>query len=162
MIAFHHFVDTSAGTDACWPWTGSRNRYGYGRAKVQGVEMNASRAAYIAAHGPIADALLVRHDCDNPPCCNPRHLRAGSQLDNMADRRERGGYPRGFTPRDMGADWPEAFTYAVVFGWDDPDPESDAMAEMAARWDWDEPMVEFLRDAHRRFQALADKTEADR
>jgi hypothetical protein len=67
-----------------------------------------------------------------------------------------------FTPRDMGADWPEAFTYAVVFGWDDPDPESDAMAEMAARWDWDEPMVEFLRDAHRRFQALADKTEADR
>jgi hypothetical protein len=61
-----------------------------------------------------------------------------------------------FTPRDMGADWPEAFTYAVVYGWD------ESMDEMAARWDWDEPMVEFLRDAHRRFEALADKTEAAR
>lgn len=61
-----------------------------------------------------------------------------------------------FTPRDMGADWPEAFTYAVVLGWD------DAMAEMAARWDWDEAMVEFLRDAHRRFQHLPDRTDGTR
>lgn len=63
-----------------------------------------------------------------------------------------------FTPRDMGADWPEAFTYAVVLGWGDGEQdENDAWAEMATRWGWDEAMVEFLRDAHRRFQALADR-----
>jgi hypothetical protein len=63
-----------------------------------------------------------------------------------------------FTSRDMGADWPEAFTYAVVSGWDaSDDGEAGAMDEMAARWSWDEPLVEFLRDAHRRFQALADR-----
>lgn len=56
-----------------------------------------------------------------------------------------------FTPRDMGADWPEAFTYAVVLGWD------DAMEEQAARWGWDAATVAFLRDAHARFAALPDR-----
>ena len=61
-----------------------------------------------------------------------------------------------FTPRDMGADWPEAFTYAVVFGWD------DATEEMAVRWGWDSALLDFLRDAHRRFQALPDRTDGSR
>lgn len=61
-----------------------------------------------------------------------------------------------FTPRDMGADWPEAFTYAVVAGWD------EAMDDMAARWDWDPALVEFLRDAHRRFEQLPDRTDGAR
>lgn len=56
-----------------------------------------------------------------------------------------------FTVRDMGDDWPAAFTYAVVLGW------NEATAEMAARWDWDDEMVAFLQDAHARFTALADK-----
>ncbi|WP_407069879.1 HNH endonuclease family protein, partial [Loigolactobacillus coryniformis] len=25
------------------------------------------------------------HHCDNPPCCNPEHLFAGSNLDNIYD-----------------------------------------------------------------------------
>jgi hypothetical protein len=58
-----------------------------------------------------------------------------------------------FTPRDMGADWPEAFTYAVVAGWD------DALEHMAARWEWDPALVEFLQDAHRRFRQLPDRTD---
>jgi hypothetical protein len=59
-----------------------------------------------------------------------------------------------FDSRDMAADWPEAFVYAVVFGWDSDEPDEDAMAEVADRFGWDEPLIEFLRDAHRRFQAL--------
>ena len=58
-----------------------------------------------------------------------------------------------FTSRDMGADWPEAFTYAVVFGWD------DAMDEVAAEFGWDAPLVAFLVDAHERFKAVPDVTE---
>jgi hypothetical protein len=60
-----------------------------------------------------------------------------------------------FTSRDMAADWPEAFTYAVVLGWD------DAMDSMAAKFEWDDAMVEFLRDAHRRFAVLADALVTD-
>jgi hypothetical protein len=67
-----------------------------------------------------------------------------------------------FTSRDMGADWAEAFTFAVVLGWDDDDEEADAMAEMAVKFGWDDALIEFLRDAHRRFEALADRIESSR
>ena len=36
------------------------------------------------AYGP-ADGRYVLHSCDNRLCCNPRHLRYGSQLDNVRD-----------------------------------------------------------------------------
>jgi hypothetical protein len=64
-----------------------------------------------------------------------------------------------FTSRDMGDDWPEAFTYAVVCGWDGDSEGDSAMEAMAAKFGWDEPLIEFLRDAHRRFEALADRTK---
>lgn len=48
--------------------------------------VQAHRLAYELAVGPIAPGLVVRHfECDNPPCCNPAHLRQGTQLDNAAD-----------------------------------------------------------------------------
>lgn len=73
------------------------------------------------------------------------------------------------TPRDMGADWPEAFTYAIVLGWhDEPDDIVDedgpdaALRSIAARFDWDDELVAFLLDAHLRFKQLADRKEAPR
>lgn len=49
----------------------------------------AHRAVYERFVGPIPDGLIVRHRCDNPPCCNPAHLVVGTTADNQRDRRER-------------------------------------------------------------------------
>lgn len=62
-----------------------------------------------------------------------------------------------FTSRDMAADWPEAFTYAIVFGWGGEEPDEDCWAGLAEKYEWDDEMVAFLKDAHARFEKLADK-----
>lgn len=51
------------------------------------------RVIYELHNGSIKDDEVVRHTCDNPPCCNPKHLVAGSQQDNLIDmvRKGRGG-----------------------------------------------------------------------
>lgn len=83
-------VDQSGGPDVCWPWTAMRDKDGYGRVKVQGGTMRAHRLARSLTDGRVPHGLLVLHACDNPPCCNPAHLRAGTDLDNKADMVARG------------------------------------------------------------------------
>lgn len=88
-------VDTSAGPDLCWPWTGATNQSGYGTfVGGQGGRL-AHRFAFIQAHGPIPDGLCVLHRCDNPPCQNPGHLFLGTQADNMADMKNKGRWVSG-------------------------------------------------------------------
>ncbi len=61
-----------------------------------------------------------------------------------------------FTSKDMAATFGDAFTYAIVCGWDDEDgTDASAMREVAEEYGWDEPLIAFLRDAHARFCELA-------
>ena len=68
---------------------------GYGRAAVRKKTETAHRVAYRLANGEIPPGMVVRHMCDNPPCCNPHHLLIGTARDNAMDRVERDRVPRG-------------------------------------------------------------------
>ncbi len=95
---FHAQVDRSGGPDACWPWTGMLSK-GYGRFGTRhAVRFLAHRVAYEIANGPIVGHVfmdpekekIVMHTCDNPPCCNPKHLRLGTDADNIHDAMSKG------------------------------------------------------------------------
>jgi hypothetical protein len=87
-IAFWSRVSI-AGDDDCWEWRGAVNNSGYGSAYYHGIK-GAHRVAYALGVGEIPAGHHVCHHCDNPKCCNPRHLFSGSKLDNMADMRAKG------------------------------------------------------------------------
>lgn len=91
-VPFWDRVDSSAGPNACWPWTGAINKGGYGSYGADGNSARtASRVAYELTNGPIPigpgyHGFVVMHSCDNRPCCNPKHLSLGTQADNNVDR----------------------------------------------------------------------------
>lgn len=86
-------VDQSAGLDACWPFTGSKDDCGYGRLMYQRRVYKASRLALILAGGNEQTNMHACHHCDNPPCCNPKHLYWGTRSENMKDAWRRGRQP---------------------------------------------------------------------
>lgn len=83
-------VDKSGGPDACWPFTGSRNEDGYGTQQWEGKVHKASRLALLFTEGESEGRPFSCHKCDNPPCCNPKHLYWGTPSDNMKDAWARG------------------------------------------------------------------------
>lgn len=83
--AFWAKIARQPGADACWLWTGARHPRGYGYLNVAGRK-RASRVAYEYTKGPIPPGMEVRHTCDNPPCCRPKHLILGTHRQNMEDR----------------------------------------------------------------------------
>lgn len=98
----------------CWPWRGGANETGYGRFKLGGKLLLPHHVAWELAHGPLPakpgyHGTVVRHTCDNPKCCNWRHLRHGTQLENVEDmdlkgrRRPPGSYARKLTPEQVAA-----------------------------------------------------------
>lgn len=74
----------------CWTWTASLSRSGYGGFGFRGKVWKAHRVSYVLAYGEIPDGAHILHSCDNPPCVNPAHLRAGTRSDNMQDKVRRG------------------------------------------------------------------------
>ena len=83
-FAAKYDVDPVSG---CWNWKGSKVTGGYGMLGAGPGKGNvlAHRFAYAHFIAPIPEGGQVGHDCDNPPCVNPKHLFCGSHQKNMAD-----------------------------------------------------------------------------
>jgi len=72
----------------CWNWMAFTNSYGYGRFGwwPVGTVINAQRAAFMLTYGrAIKPGMFICHTCDNPACCNPKHLYEGTNVNNQAD-----------------------------------------------------------------------------
>lgn len=72
--------------NGCWEFIGCRNVKGYGSISVNGVARLAHRVCWELHFGSIPTGMLVLHECDNPACCNPRHLKLGNDQDNCDDK----------------------------------------------------------------------------
>lgn len=89
-----------AAPDDCWQWTGPRDADGYGRTRGTG----AHRVAYRLANDEIPAKTYILHTCDCPSCCNPDHLVAGTQSENMRQKFARGrhtDHARKLSERDV-------------------------------------------------------------
>ena len=78
------------GEDECWPWKAAVDKDGYGRITLEYRSEQAPRLAFFLDHGYWPN--VCRHSCDNPPCCNPKHLLDGTHADNSADKISRGRF----------------------------------------------------------------------
>lgn len=90
--------DRSGGDASCWIWQGAQSGP-YGRAawprRGAGFSERTHRIAFAIANGWLPkgrtkDALVIRHTCDTPLCCNPSHLLTGTHADNADDAISRG------------------------------------------------------------------------
>ncbi len=78
--------------DACWPWVAkARHKFGYGMVAGGGGSgpQYAHCVAWGLSNGVLPDGAHILHHCDNPPCCNPTHVYAGTNAQNRADMKAR-------------------------------------------------------------------------
>ena len=82
----------------CWEWLAAKHKFGYGMFGVKNKVIYTHRFSFELHFGKIPDGLEILHSCDNPPCCNPKHLFLGTQRHNVIDmgnkdRRSGGSMP---------------------------------------------------------------------
>lgn len=78
------------GENECWEWVASK-RGGYGQFGLNYTPVGAHRISYVLDRNKgIPVNRVVMHLCDNRSCVNPKHLKIGTQKDNMVDCSEKG------------------------------------------------------------------------
>lgn len=73
-------------TDSCWYWTGCLDKDGYGISSYNKKKTSAHRVSWLVYNGNIEEDQYILHNCHNPSCVNPNHLRMGTQKDNIQDQ----------------------------------------------------------------------------
>lgn len=92
------WANTMPNDAGCWIWLGTLTKQGYGYCPaalrpIPGL-WPTHRIAYTLANGPIPDGLVIDHLCRVRACCNPVHLEAVTNAENV----RRAAYPTITTP----------------------------------------------------------------
>ena len=84
--------------DECWDWTGGLAAGRYGTFRFSGGNV----LAHVASHriyntnDPVTEEKpFVLHSCDRPICCQPAHLHADTQANNVLEAVERNRHTHG-------------------------------------------------------------------
>jgi len=91
ILKFWSKVAITADDEKCWEWHGWKDKDGYGSIRPDPYSHTRThRFSWMITYGNIPDGLQVLHKCDNPPCCNPKHLFLGTTQENTKDRDNKG------------------------------------------------------------------------
>ena len=95
-------IHVPADPSKCWHWQGRRDRDGYGQFRTGEGETGPHRWVYQYVNGcRLPRHILVCHRCDQPACCNPSHLWAGTNQQNATDRNSKGRQSRKLSDEDV-------------------------------------------------------------
>lgn len=72
--------------DDCWEWTAAKFQNGYRAFRIDRHTRGSHRIVWQIENGEIPRGMHVLYSCDNPSCCNPKHLFLGTQKMNMKDK----------------------------------------------------------------------------
>lgn len=88
--------------DECVIWPFNTGSFGYGSVHIGGKHLNAHHYVCQLAHGERpSDRHVAAHNCGNPACVNPHHIRWATQAANMKDMIVHGTVRRGDNHRSV-------------------------------------------------------------
>ena len=77
-------IEKKSNVNGCRNWIGGTLPNGYGSFYYNKRDHTAHRIAYHFAYNvPLDQLKIVQHLCNNRLCCEPTHLRNGSQKENL-------------------------------------------------------------------------------
>jgi hypothetical protein len=90
---FNFVADNTKTINGCWEWQGGfsthkKPEFKYGIIRRNGKGFLVHRFVWEILYGKTS--LNICHHCDNPKCCNPAHLFAGTQKENVNDMTQKG------------------------------------------------------------------------
>lgn len=99
----HHYFDKYViKNEGCWDWKGKKDKDGYCRLGFKNFKFErAHRVSWFLEYDYMPKANeMVCHTCDNPSCCNPKHLFIGDSKSNYSDRaKKRRGHEGELNPK---------------------------------------------------------------